>query len=116
VFSIGLILCARVCVHIRAYTDKLHIQHWQPNGWTDRDPNWYKHSLGQLAQVMGVAQAIRAAQLSRASAKQENERDAREYMNGIWRRGEAHIAQGASQTKNCGISDKQFVLACGAHM
>jgi hypothetical protein len=32
----------------------LHIQCWRPNGWTDRDPNWNKHSLGQSAQVMGV--------------------------------------------------------------
>jgi hypothetical protein len=73
--SIGLLLCvcvcvcvrarvrprvrARVCVHKRAYTDKLHIQRWRPNGWTDRDPNWYKYSLDQSAQVMGVG--VRAA-------------------------------------------------------
>jgi hypothetical protein len=23
----------------------LHIQHRRPNGWADRGPNWYKHSL-----------------------------------------------------------------------
>jgi hypothetical protein len=54
----------------------LHIKRWRPNGWTDRDPNWYKHSLGQSAQVMGVgvriarrARAIMAAQPSRESMK-----------------------------------------------
>jgi hypothetical protein len=29
---------------------RLHIQRWRPNGCIDRDPNWYKHSLWQLAQ------------------------------------------------------------------
>jgi hypothetical protein len=63
-----------------------------PNVWTDRDPDWYKHSLGQSAQVMGVgvciaraASAIMAAQSSRESAKWDNERETREYMNGTWR-------------------------------
>jgi hypothetical protein len=101
---------ARVCVHKRAYTDKLHIQRWRPNGWTDRDPHWYKHSLGQSAQVMGVgervARAIGAAQPSPASAKRENERKAREYMNETWRHNRrerearvcgSRIAQGASR-------------------
>jgi hypothetical protein len=36
----------------------LHIQRWHPNGLNDRDPNWYKHSLGQSAQVMGVGVRI----------------------------------------------------------
>jgi hypothetical protein len=31
-----------------------HIQHRRPNGWDDGAPNWYKHSLGQWAEVMGV--------------------------------------------------------------
>jgi hypothetical protein len=39
---------ARVCVHTRAYTDKLHIQRWRPNGWPDRDPNLYKYSFGAI--------------------------------------------------------------------
>jgi hypothetical protein len=65
----------------------LHIQRWRPNGWTDRDPNWYKHSFGQSALVMGVGVriaraarvqlAIMAAQPSHVSAKRKNE-----YMNG----------------------------------
>jgi hypothetical protein len=84
---------SRVRIHARANVHTtLHIQHWRPNGWTVRDPNWYKHSLGQSAQVMGVgvgiaraARAIMAAQSSRASSKRENERETREYMNGTWR-------------------------------
>jgi hypothetical protein len=45
---------------------KLHIQRWRPNGWTDRDPNWYKQSLGQSAHVMGVGVCIaRAARAAR---------------------------------------------------
>jgi hypothetical protein len=54
----------------------LHIQRWRPNGWTHRDPNWYKHSLEQSAQVMGVAimqlwRRSRSAQarIGRTSAK-----------------------------------------------
>jgi hypothetical protein len=39
----------------------LHIQRWRPNGCTDRDPNWYKHLLGQSAQVMGVGVCIAGA-------------------------------------------------------
>jgi hypothetical protein len=39
----------------------LHIQRWRPNGWTEWDPNWYKHSLGQSAQVMGVGVCIAGA-------------------------------------------------------
>jgi hypothetical protein len=31
-----------------------HIQHRRSNGWADRGPNWYKHLLGQWAEVMGV--------------------------------------------------------------
>jgi hypothetical protein len=31
-----------------------HIHHRRKNGWTNRAPNWYKHSLGQCAEVMGV--------------------------------------------------------------
>jgi hypothetical protein len=104
---------ARVCVHKRASTDNLHIQRWRPNGWTDRDSNWFKHSLGQSAYIMGVgvrvacrARAVGAAQPSRASTKRENKREAREYMNGTWRRSRrerearvygARIAQGSSQ-------------------
>jgi hypothetical protein len=69
----------RECAFVRA---ALHIQRWRPNGWTDQNPNWYKHSLGQSTQVMGVGvrvgratRAIAAAQPSRASAKCENERE-----------------------------------------
>jgi hypothetical protein len=80
---------SRVRIHARANVRAaLHIQRWRPNGWTDRDPNWYKHSLGQSAQVLGVgvrseraARAIMAAQPSRANAKRKNEREAREYLN-----------------------------------
>jgi hypothetical protein len=31
-----------------------HIQHMWQNGRTGRAPNWYTHSLGQRAEVMGV--------------------------------------------------------------
>jgi hypothetical protein len=31
-----------------------HIQHRRPNSWTDIASNWYTHSLGQWAKVMGV--------------------------------------------------------------
>jgi hypothetical protein len=31
-----------------------HIQHRRPNCWTGRDPNWYKHSLEQWAEVMVI--------------------------------------------------------------
>jgi hypothetical protein len=80
-----------------------------------------------------------AARSSRASAKRENEREAREYMNGTWRRNRrerAHIVKcGAKKGNNvrnlreymngtcrehearvCGISDRQFAVACGACM
>jgi hypothetical protein len=43
--------------HIHAHANVRaapHIQHWRPNGWTNRDPNWYKHSLGQSAQFTPV--------------------------------------------------------------
>jgi hypothetical protein len=78
---------ARVCVHKRAYTDTLHIQRWRPNGWTDRDPNWYKHSLGQSAQVMGVGEHVTHAARNRGGAgvPRVNECEAREYMNKTWR-------------------------------
>jgi hypothetical protein len=47
---------SRVLIHVHANVRAaLHIQRWHPNGWTDRDPNWYKHTLGQSAQVMEVA-------------------------------------------------------------
>jgi hypothetical protein len=29
-------------------------QRWRPNGRTDRNPNWYKHSLGQSSQFTRV--------------------------------------------------------------
>jgi hypothetical protein len=62
---------SRVRIHARANVrTALHIQRWRPNGWTDQDPNWYKHSLGQSAQVMGVGVCVC---------------EAREYMNGTWR-------------------------------
>jgi hypothetical protein len=32
----------------------LHIQHRRPNGWADRGPNRYKHSLEKWAEVIGV--------------------------------------------------------------
>jgi hypothetical protein len=95
------------CAFMRANVHAtLHIQRWRPNGSTDRDPNWYKHSLGKSAQVTGVdvrvarARAARnpagtavrrkrkvgeQARGGRRSAKRENKREAREYMNGIWR-------------------------------
>jgi hypothetical protein len=95
----------RVCVHKRAYTDKLHIERWRPNGWTDRDPNWYKHFIRAIGISYGSRCArIGAAQPSRASAKREK-REAREYINGTWRRSRrereagvcgARIAQGSS--------------------
>jgi hypothetical protein len=51
----------------------LHVQRWRPNGKTDREPNWYKHSMGQSAQVMGVG--VRIARnyggAAAASAKRE---------------------------------------------
>jgi hypothetical protein len=66
----------------------LHIQRWRPNGWTDRDQIWDKHSLGQSGHVMGVGvriagaahvqRTIMAAQSSRVIAKRENEHKARE--------------------------------------
>jgi hypothetical protein len=84
--GIGLLLCvcvcARVCVcvHKRAYTEKLHIQRWRPNGWTDRDPNWYNHSLGQSAQVMGVGERNRGgAAVPRKREAGEREQSARVY-------------------------------------
>jgi hypothetical protein len=53
---------ARVRIHAHAPRTNvratLHIQRWRPNGFTDRNPNWYKHSLGQSAQVMGVGVCI----------------------------------------------------------
>jgi hypothetical protein len=52
----------RVRIHARTTCENvcatLHIQRWRPNGWTDRDPKWYKHSLGQSAHVMGVGVCI----------------------------------------------------------
>jgi hypothetical protein len=49
---------SRVCIHARAARANMRAalltQRWRPNGWTDRYQNWYKHSLGQSAQVMGV--------------------------------------------------------------
>jgi hypothetical protein len=58
---------SRVRIHARANERAaLHIQRWRPNGWTDRDPHWYKHSLGQSAEVMGVGVRIaRAARVVR---------------------------------------------------
>jgi hypothetical protein len=35
-----------------------HIQLKRPNGWTDRAPHWYKHTLGQWAGVMGVGDRV----------------------------------------------------------
>jgi hypothetical protein len=80
-----------VCVHTRAYTDKLHIQSWRPHGWTDRDPNWYKHSLAQSAQVMGVGARNRGgAAVPRNCEAGERARSARVYE---WNM----AAQGASR-------------------
>jgi hypothetical protein len=43
-----------VCVVRANVRAALHIQHRRPNGWADRGPHWYKHLLGQWAEVMGV--------------------------------------------------------------
>jgi hypothetical protein len=32
--------------------------HRRPNGWTDRDPNWHKYSVGQWAEVTGVGDRV----------------------------------------------------------
>jgi hypothetical protein len=49
---------SRVHIDVRAaranMCAEVHIQHRRPNGWADRGPNWYKHSLEQWAEVMGV--------------------------------------------------------------
>jgi hypothetical protein len=39
---------------MRALRAAPHIQYRRPSGWTGRDPNWYKHSLGKWADVTGV--------------------------------------------------------------
>jgi hypothetical protein len=43
-----------VCAARANVSATLHIQHRRPNGWADRGPNWYTHSLEQWAEVMGV--------------------------------------------------------------
>jgi hypothetical protein len=49
---------SRVCIDARTARANVraapHIQHRRPNGWTGRAQNWYKHSLEQWADVMGV--------------------------------------------------------------
>jgi hypothetical protein len=49
---------SRVCIDTRAARANVraapHIQHRRPKGWADRGLKWYKHSLGQWADVMGV--------------------------------------------------------------
>jgi hypothetical protein len=49
---------SRVRIHARAaranVRTTLHIQRWRTNGLTDRELNWYKHSLGQSAQFTRV--------------------------------------------------------------
>jgi hypothetical protein len=42
---------SRVRIDVRV---ALHIQHRRPNGWADRGPHSYKHSLEQWSEVMGV--------------------------------------------------------------
>jgi hypothetical protein len=137
VLSVCVCVCvcvrARVYAHKRAYTDKLHIQRWRPNGWTDRDPNWYKHSLGQSAQVMVVgARAARnrgAAAVPRKREAGERARSARVHgwnmaahpprarSASVWRAcSRWRIASSVEQKKMCGISDKQFAVACGARL
>jgi hypothetical protein len=79
------------CANVRS---TLHIQRRRTHGWTDLDPNWYKHSLGQSAQVMEVGvrlawaaqvqRAIGAVKPSHASAKRENKREVQEHMNETW--------------------------------
>jgi hypothetical protein len=51
-----------------------YIQHRRPNGWAGRAENRHKHSLG-------LGDADRGS----ACAKCENEREARECMNGTGR-------------------------------
>jgi hypothetical protein len=55
-----------------------HVHHRRPNGCADRGPHWYKHLLGQWAEVVGVgdrdwalmrAQTCAHHHLSRISAK-----------------------------------------------
>jgi hypothetical protein len=49
---------SRVHIDVRAaranMCAEVHIQHRRPNGWADRGPNWYKHSLEQWAEVSVV--------------------------------------------------------------
>jgi hypothetical protein len=49
---------SRVCIDAHAERSNVrtepHIQHRRPTGWADRGPHWYKHLLGQWAEVMGV--------------------------------------------------------------
>jgi hypothetical protein len=75
------------CAFMRA---ALHIQRWRPNGWTDRGPNWYKHSL-----AIGTSYC----------SKREKEREGQEYMIGTWRRSrrelEAPSAQRGAKQGSC---------------
>jgi hypothetical protein len=49
---------SRVRIDVRAARANVriavHIQHRPPNGWADRAPHWYKHSLEQWAEAMGI--------------------------------------------------------------
>jgi predicted amidohydrolase YtcJ len=67
---------ARVCVHKRAYTEKLHIQRWRPNGRPDQDPNWYKYS-SYLSRRARSARPVRAAR-NRGGAAVPRKREAGE--------------------------------------
>jgi hypothetical protein len=45
---------SREQIDARAARAPPHIHHMRPNSWVDLGPNWYKHLLGQWAEVMEV--------------------------------------------------------------
>jgi hypothetical protein len=88
---------SRVRIYARANVrSTLHIQRWRPNSWTDREPNWYKHSLGQSGQAMGVGVRIALAARNYGGEVVPRKREAGERVRILWSK---------KKENSCGISE-----------